>query len=86
LAIPRYLALLNVVEFVSLFSVVPVLYYLAGTQGAIWGMALNGMIAIPFIFIFNARLGLNDFRRELMVLVALPAGWLCGFALNQIVG
>ena len=86
LGIPRYGALLNVVGFVSLFSVVPLLYYLAGTQGAIWGMALNGLAGVLLVLSINAHLRLNDYRRELIVLVALPVGFLCGSILNSLGG
>jgi O-antigen/teichoic acid export membrane protein len=82
LGIPRYVAVINVVRFVSLYSLVPPLYYFAGTQGAIWGIALHALATMPFVFYFNARFGLNDFRRELMVLVALPIGFFCGSTLN----
>ena len=80
--IPRYLAVINVVRFVSLYALVPALYYLAGLQGAIWGVALHALATVPFIYLFNAKLGLNDFRLELMVMGALPAGFGCGYALN----
>lgn len=79
---PRYLAVINVVRFVSLYSLVPTLYYLGGTQAAIWGIALHELATIPFVYGFNARLGLNDVRRGLIVLFAMPAGFLCGSALN----
>jgi len=79
---PRYLAIINAVRCASLFALVPSLYYFAGTKAAIWGIALHGLATAPFVHGFNARLGLNDFRRELMVLVALPAGFLCGSAIN----
>ena len=80
--IPRYLAIINTVRFATLFTLVPALYHFAGLQAAIWGIALHGLATLPFIFSFNAKLGLNDFRRELMVLVALPIGLLCGGALT----
>lgn len=83
---PRYLAVINVVRFVSLYTLVPLLYYVAGTQAAIWGIALHALATVPFVYRFNARLGLNDFRRELMVLAALPVGFLCGSALNLLRG
>jgi O-antigen/teichoic acid export membrane protein len=84
--IPRYVAIINIVNCASLYSLVPLLYYLAGMQGAIWGVALHSAMTLPFVFCFNARLGLNDFRRELVVLVVLPIGWLCGAALNLLRG
>jgi O-antigen/teichoic acid export membrane protein len=86
LGIPRYVAIINVVRFISLYTLVPVLYYLVGTQAVIWGIALHALATVPFIYVFNARLGLIDFRRELLVLVALPAGFLCGSALNMLRG
>jgi O-antigen/teichoic acid export membrane protein len=79
---PRYGTVISVVRFISLYSLVPPLYYLAGTQAAIWGIALHAMATVPFVYGFNAQLRLNDFRRELAVLVALPIGFLCGLALN----
>ena len=80
--IPRYQTVINVVRFLSLYSVVPFLYYVAGTQAAIWGIALHGLATVPFIYYFNARLGLIDFRRELLALLALPVGIVCGVVLN----
>lgn len=84
LAKTRHVVVLNVVRFVAIYVLVPPLYYLGGIQAAIWGVALHALATIPFIFHFNARLGLNDFRRELWVLVALPVGILCGSALNYL--
>ena len=86
LGLPHYLAVLNTVSLVSLYTLVPPLYYYGGIQAAIWGMALGSLAVMPFIFYFNEKLGLNDYRRELAVLVAVPAGWLCGSALNLIFG
>ena len=83
---PRYLMVINVVRFISLYSLVPLLYYLAGTQAAIWGIALHALATVPFVYGFDARLGLNDFRREFVVLFALPAGFLCGFAMSRLGG
>jgi O-antigen/teichoic acid export membrane protein len=84
--IPRYQTVINVVRFISLYSLVPGLYYLGGAQAAIWGIALHALPTVPFVYRFNATLGLNDARRELMVLVALPVGFLCGSALNLLRG
>jgi O-antigen/teichoic acid export membrane protein len=79
---PRCLAVINAVRFVSLFTVVPVLYYAWGLQAALWGIALHGLATVPFVYYFNANLRINDFGRELMVLPALPLGYLCGAALS----
>jgi O-antigen/teichoic acid export membrane protein len=84
LAVPRYLSLINIVRFASLFTLVPALYHFAGFDAAVWGIALHGFATVPFVYYFNAKLGLNDWRRELLVLAALPAGLLCGTALNAL--
>ena len=76
---PRFLAILNIVRCASLFTIVPLLLFFAGTQAALWGIALHGLAMVPFVFFFNGRLGLNDFRREVMVLAALPAGLFFGY-------
>lgn len=79
---PHYMAIGNLLRFVTLYALVPALYFFAGVKGAIWGVALHGMVVVPLIYGINARLGLNDYRRELMVLPALPLGYLCGALLN----
>jgi len=80
----RYVAVVNFVRFLSLYTLVPALFYLVGTQAVFWGVALHGLAMVPFIYYFNAKLGLVDLRRELIVLVALPIGFLSGSALNQL--
>ena len=80
--IPRYQATINIVRCISLYLLVPVLYYVAGLQAAIWGIALHAFATLPLFFVFNARLGLNNLYRELMVLPMLPIGYLCGSAVN----
>ncbi len=82
----RNVMIISLVNFVSLYTLVPLLYYHAGLHAAIWGIALHGLAAVPFVYRFNARLDLNDIRRELMVLPAFPAGFLCGIALNLLRG
>jgi O-antigen/teichoic acid export membrane protein len=81
---PWYLATINAVRCISLFTLVPILFYTAGTQAAIWAIALHGLAMVPFIYAFNARLGMNDTTRELLVLLAFPMGYLCGWAVNQV--
>ena len=86
LGLPHYGTVLSVVRFISLCSLVPLLYYVGGSQGAIWGIALHPLAAVPFVYAYNAKLGLLDLRREMMVLVALPIGILSGSVLNQFLG
>jgi len=86
LGLPRCMAIVNAVDCISLYTLVPLLYWLGGTPAAIWGIALHTLATLPFVFYFNHRLQLNDFRRELALLAALPAGWLCGYGLNWLIG
>jgi O-antigen/teichoic acid export membrane protein len=83
---PRYLVAVNAVRLASLVALVPALYALGGTLGAVWAVGLHGLATIPAVLALNARLGLNDARRELAVLPALAAGWLCGAALSLLHG
>jgi O-antigen/teichoic acid export membrane protein len=85
MGIPRYQAIINMVRCLSLYALVPFLSYSFGMQAAIWGIALHALATVPLIYAFNARLKINDFRRELQVLIALPAGYLFGVAINLLV-
>jgi O-antigen/teichoic acid export membrane protein len=82
--IPRYQTIINVVRCASLYALVPLLFHLGGIYAAIWGIALHALATLPWVFVFNARLGLNDFRRELLALLIFPAAYLCGYALMQV--
>ncbi len=82
MGVPRHLAIINAVRFIALFTLVPLLYHLGGLQAAIWGIALHSLATLPFIYFFNKKLGLNDWRRELQVLIAFPAGFACGYVMN----
>lgn len=83
LGIPRYGTVMSLLRFVAIYALVPPLYYFGGLHAAIWGIALHALATVPFVYAVNAQLGLNDFRREIIVLVALPAGFLCGITLNE---
>lgn len=83
---PRYLAIINIVRCVALFSVVPLLFAVAGTTAAIWGIALHGLAMVPVLVWFNARLGINNFKWETFVIVAMPFGMTCGYAIKFLMG
>lgn len=84
--VPRYLTVINVVRFAALYSLVPLAFHLGGTRAAIWGIALHSLVSVPFVYYFNARLRINDLRRELVVVPALLLGVGCGIALRWGVG
>jgi O-antigen/teichoic acid export membrane protein len=84
LAIPSYVAIVNVVRLISLYALIPSLFFIGGTKAAIWGIALHALASLPFVYYFDVRLKINDPRREAIVLVALPLGFLCGSLLNLV--
>lgn len=86
LGIPRYQAIINIVRMAALYGLVAPLLYFAGLRAALWGIALHGLATLPLFYYFNARLGLNDVGLELKLLGALPAGYLCGAFVAQLVG
>jgi len=84
LRLPHYGTLMSAVRFMSLCVMVPLTYYFGDTQGVIWGIALHPLAAVPVVYAFNAKLGLLNWRREVLVLLALPIGFLSGSAVNQL--
>jgi O-antigen/teichoic acid export membrane protein len=76
--LPRYQAIVNVARCVALYLVVPSMYYLAGLEGAIWGIGLYALATVPVIYYLNSKLGLIDIKRELVVLAAFPVGYAAG--------
>ena len=79
---PRYVAFLNFARFGSVFAALFLGLALGGAKGAIWGFALHQVAIAAITYRFNAILGLNDFARDLGVLVALPIGYAAGEALQ----
>jgi O-antigen/teichoic acid export membrane protein len=75
---PSYVTFINVVKVFSLFTIVPILFYLFGIQGAIVGIAIQLCPVVPVIFWLNQRHQLNNFKLEFAVLTLWPLGWLAG--------
>jgi len=84
LGLPRNLAIINGIRLFSLYALVPALYYISGMTAAIWAIALHGLPTVLIVFVLNVKLGLNDFRREMLVLPALPAGYFLGQMINMV--
>ena len=82
LGLSRNVMIVNVVNFVSLFTLIPLLFHFAGPPGAIWGIALYSVATLPFIYHFSGRSGLNNFRLEWLVLPAFPVGYVLGLGAN----
>lgn len=78
LGLTKYLAVDNIIRFVSLWTLLPLLLAVGGTTYAIWGVALYTLPTIAWVAYINQRLGLFDIKRELIVLPMLGVGALCG--------
>jgi O-antigen/teichoic acid export membrane protein len=85
LGLPKYGAFLNFARFASVFVALLVGFQLGGIRGAIWGFALHQIVIALLSYRFNAQLGINDFGRDLGVLVAVPLGFAVGWGLEWIV-
>jgi O-antigen/teichoic acid export membrane protein len=81
LGLPSYLPPINLTRLMSLFLLTTILFYAFGVEGAILGIAFHQLPTLPWVFWFNRRHGLNNFRLELLVLGLWPLGWLVGFGL-----
>jgi O-antigen/teichoic acid export membrane protein len=82
---PRYLAAISAVRLLSLFILVPTLFYTFGIEGAIMGIALHQFPSALLVFWFNRRYGLNNFYQELVLLSGWPVGWLSGHIVIKVV-
>jgi len=82
LGLSRQVMMISVARFVGLYLLLPLSYHYGGFPAALWAIALNDLVAVPFIYFYDAQLRVIDLRRELIVLPALPAGWLFGYLLE----
>lgn len=78
----NYLTAINITKLISLFVVVPLLYYFYGQTGAIIGAGLYLISIVPLIFWLNRSYSLNNFRFEILILGLWPIGWGAGLLAN----
>jgi len=76
---PDYVTILSVTKLVSLFSLVPVLFYWFGVHGAVLGIAFHMLPSALCTLFLNGRHALNSTKVELLVLGAWVLGWGVGF-------
>jgi O-antigen/teichoic acid export membrane protein len=74
----NYLTAINTTKLISLFVVVPTMFYTFGTAGAIIGVVIHLAPTVPLIFWLNRRHALNNFTFEILILGMWPVGWLAG--------
>jgi O-antigen/teichoic acid export membrane protein len=78
---PEYMAIAHIVRLVAIAVSLPLLFHAYGIYGAIYAVALHQAALVPFYYVFNRRLGLNDLGYECRVLPAWPAGYALGMGL-----
>jgi len=83
---PRLLTILNTIRVAVLYALIPAGFAAFGLYGAIWAVVVGLGSAIPFSLYFNYKNGILDIGKELMVLLAFPAGIIAGHALSAFVG
>ncbi len=81
----NYLTAINTTKLISLFVIVPLLYYLFGPTGAIFGVVLHLAPTVPLIFWLNRSHALNDFKFEVLMLGLWPVGWLAGSGASYVI-
>jgi O-antigen/teichoic acid export membrane protein len=85
MGVPRYLTAINLVRMVTLYTSLPLAYNYAGLGAAIWAISLHTIATLPVVYWVNVRLKIFDIRREVIVLIALPMGFITGNALKFLV-
>lgn len=73
---PQNLGIITGVKTLTLFVALPVAHMLFGFEGALWAIALHGVVTLPIIFALNRRYQLNNLRYEAAVLLFWPLGYL----------
>ncbi|MEJ5863063.1 oligosaccharide flippase family protein [Pseudomonas farsensis] len=84
LGLTKYQAADNIIRVLTLWTALPLLLAVGGTQWAIWGVALHTFPTLVLVVYVNRKLGMFSLKRELMVLPMLGAGALCGMLLTHL--
>lgn len=85
LGLTKYQAMDNIIRFISLWGLLPLLLFLGGVKWAIWGVALYGLPTLILVGYVNNRLGMLNVRREIIVLPMLLVGAVCAELLSLLV-
>lgn len=74
----------------TLYILTPFAFHYFGLVGAMWSIVLSALTCIPIMLFFQARAGLLDIRKELLILPAIPIGMFAGeiasWTLGRLVG
>ncbi len=79
---PKLLTLINFIRAIAVYVSVPLAFEHLDFKWAIWVVACNYLVALPFMFYFNMSYGFFDLKKELKVLPMLLIGLLSGYVLS----
>lgn len=82
---PYLITAVNVIRSISLFVFLAIGFYAFGVFGAIIGIAFHMIPSTLYMLHSNWRLGIGNFRLEVVVLFLWPAGWLVGKGLETLI-
>jgi O-antigen/teichoic acid export membrane protein len=74
LGVPRLHAQILAVRLAALVVFLPLGFAAFDLRGAIWGIVASYLASVPMTMIYQARLGILDIRRELLLLPAIGVG------------
>lgn len=77
----RPIGVLTLARLPILYLLTPLAFHYDGLHGALWAIAASALTNVPLAWWFQARAGLLDVRKEAVIWLALPVGWLAGFAM-----
>ena len=79
---PNLLSTIIVFRVVALFGLMPLAFTTYGLDGALWVAGTSALFTLPITFFYKIQYQLFDWRRELMVLPMLAAGYGVGLVVN----
>ena len=85
LGLTKFQAIDNIIRFISLWTLLPLLLMVGGAKLAIWGVALHSLPTLILVIYVNRRINLINIKRELAVLPMLGVGVAFGTMLTEAV-
>ena len=83
---PKIYTHLIIIRVIALFTLTPIGFRFFGPAGAIGGIVAAYFSNVPAILFYNIKHGLFDFRKELLMLTALPIGMIIAGAFDLAAG
>lgn len=80
----RVLSFVNAARLVTLYSFVPIGYWISGASGAITALSCAALVNVGILIVVQGRLGVLDIKRELLGVPLFAGGALVGWAAGQV--